>query len=168
MVAEETQRDLQLETRRVGRPVTLVLSHWVAQSRLLMSGAFRCHPELIESYSLLRDKTLCCTLGGDPWGEDDTCARTVLETDKSSPQHVLTIKHCPCIWIFKDVDRAREKGIQGKGKCRAFSSDSEGRYNQRRLGLYQIEREFTGSRDGIGSSKISGKRKFSFLILLPP
>lgn len=63
-VAEETQRDPQLES--IGgrsKSVTLVLSHWVAQSGLLMGGAFYCHQELIQSYSLLREKTLYCTLG---------------------------------------------------------------------------------------------------------
>jgi len=65
-----------------------------------MSGAFRCHQALTESYSLLRDKTLYCTLGGDPWGEDDTRARTVLETDRSSPQHVLTMKHTVLVFGF--------------------------------------------------------------------
>lgn len=37
------------------------------------------------------------------------------------------------------------------------STDSEERCNQRRLALYQIKSEFTGSRDGIGSKKISGE-----------
>lgn len=37
------------------------------------------------------------------------------------------------------------------------SSDSEKRCNQRRMGLYQIKRTFTGSRDGVESNKISGE-----------
>ena len=35
-----------------------------------------------------------------PWGEDDTCARTVLETDRSSLQHVLTMKHTVLVFGF--------------------------------------------------------------------
>lgn len=48
------------------------------------------------------------------------------------------------------------------------SSDSAERCNQRRLELYQIKSEFTGSRDGIGPNKISGKKRFWFLLSLPP
>lgn len=47
-------------------------------------------------------------------------------------------------------------------KC---SSDSEERCNQRRLELYQIKSEFTGSRGGIGPNKISGEKRFWFLTL---
>lgn len=48
------------------------------------------------------------------------------------------------------------------------SSDSEGRCNQRRLRLYQIKSKFTGSRDGIGSSEISGKKRFIFVFFFIP
>lgn len=65
------------------------------------------------------------------------------------------------VWIFKDLTRARGKGIQGEKKMQCkHSSDSEGRCNQRRPGLYQIKSKFTGSRDCIGSNKISGKKFF--------
>lgn len=58
---------------------------------------------------------------GNPWRGDDTCAWNALNTDDSSHQHVLTIKHTVLLsfQIFKDLDRAREKGIQGEIKCSA-------------------------------------------------
>ena len=69
---------------------------------------------------LIQNPILCP--GGDRWRGDDTCARSVLKNDKSSHQHVLTIIKCTVlvtIWIFKDLDRSREKGIRGKRKCKA-------------------------------------------------
>lgn len=69
---------------------------------------------------LIQNPILCP--GGDHWRGDDTCAGSVLKIDKSSHQHVLTIIKrtvLVSIWIFKDLDRAREKGIRSKRKCNA-------------------------------------------------
>lgn len=43
------------------------------------------------------------------------------------------------VWIFKDLVKAREKGIQGERKYRANTSDLEERCNQRGLGPDQIK-----------------------------
>ena len=108
---------------------------------------------------------------GNSWRGDDICAWTALKTDKSSHQHACSIKRTVLvsIWIFKDLNRAREKGIQSERKMQCkHCSDPEGWCNQRRLRLYQIKSEFTGWRDGIGSNKIVVRRGFYFSFSLPP
>lgn len=56
---------------------------------------------------------------GSCWRGDDICAWTALKTGKSSHQHIFSIKLTVLVsvCIFKDLNRAREKGIQGERKC---------------------------------------------------
>lgn len=93
----------------------------------------------------------------------------MLKMDKSSHQHVFSVKHTVLvsIWIFKDLNRAREKGIQGERRCRANTVVIQSIGVIREGWALSDKSEFTDWRDAIGSNKISGlKRCLTFS--LPP